>query len=200
MRMDHSGWQHRPTFCFRQRRPGRSIVRSFVKRGALRDSRTTSIRLSGGKTGSAACAAEGISQGAALRLDGIELPHDARAGEVARVAVSRLDVLAGQRRGTAAGAVPEPHPLQRLRRSTACDHDDQCQRTHPAATSAARSCPDLCGLRIATAYEPIFAHQPGSFSNTPLAVPDRRPRGDRKVDAFQSTPTTIWYELPLARR
>ena len=51
---------------------------------------------------SAACAAEGISEGAALRLDGIELADDARAGEVARVAVSRLDALARQPRGSAA--------------------------------------------------------------------------------------------------
>ena len=35
-------------------------------------------------------------------------------------------------------------------------------------------CPEVCGLRIAATYEPTFAHQPCSFSNTPQAVPDRR--------------------------
>ena len=51
-----------------------------------------------------------------LRLDGVQLSHNARSGEVAGVAVSGLDLLAGQRRRSAAGAVFQIVRLQRLRR------------------------------------------------------------------------------------
>lgn len=46
-------------------------------------------------------AAKGLSQGAALRMDAGQTTNDARSREMARVAVSRLDLLAGQRRGSA---------------------------------------------------------------------------------------------------
>ena len=64
--------------------------------------------------------------------------------KVARVAVSRLDLLAGQRRRSAAGAASESHPLQRLRRSAERDHDDRWQRTHPDETPTAQSRAHIC--------------------------------------------------------
>ena len=81
---------------------------------------------------SAACLAEGISESPLLWLDGVELTNDTRSCEMAGVAVSRLDILARQRRRSAAGSVRiETSAVSALRRTTAPDRDHGWQWPSP---------------------------------------------------------------------
>ncbi len=103
---------------------------------------------------SAACLAEGISESPLLWLDGVELTNATRSCEMAGVAVSRLDILARQRRRSAAGSVRiETSAVSALRRTTAPDRDHGWQWPSPrqsrvASTRVHESRHKLSGQRM----------------------------------------------------
>ena len=93
-----------------------------------------------------------ISQSASLRLDGVEFADDAGSHQMAGVAVSGVDILAGKwSRSTTKITQATTPEVQRLWRCVADDRNDQCRRPHHLPRPG-RSCDQIYGQRIVNTH------------------------------------------------